>query len=93
MLSATSSNAADYTINQTDKQFSEKTLYIKVGDSVNFVNNDPFFHNVYSLSETRQFDLGFYRTGLGKSVTFDKAGKVEVECAIHPNMKFNCMRI
>jgi plastocyanin len=33
------------------------------------------------------FDLGSYPQGQSKSVTFDKAGKVEVECAIHPQMK------
>ena len=59
---------------------------IKVGDSVKFVNEDPFSHNVFSLSSVKSFDLGSYPQGGAKSVTFDKAGSVEVECAIHPDM-------
>jgi len=58
-----------------------------VGDSINFRNEDPYFHNVFSLSDAKTFDLGSYPQGQSKKVTFDKPGTVEVECAIHPNMK------
>lgn len=79
--------AAEFEVGQRDKQFSKKTLTIKTGDSVKFTNNDPFFHNVFSLSDLKTFDLGSYPTGQSKSVTFDKAGTYDIECAIHPNMK------
>ena len=58
-----------------------------MGDSINFRNEDPYFHNVFSLSDAKTFDLGSYPQGQSKKVTFDKPGTVEVECAIHPNMK------
>ncbi len=51
-----------------------------------FINNDPFFHNVFSLSDTEMFDLGSYPQGESRDVTFNTPGVVEVECAIHPEM-------
>ncbi len=79
--------AAEYEVTQVDKTFSTAVLTIKVGDTVNFVNNDPFFHNIYSLSEIKTFDLGSYPKGHGRKVTFDQVGTVNIECAIHPYMK------
>jgi plastocyanin len=78
--------SAEHVVSQKGKAFSVKKLKVKVGDSVKFVNEDPFSHNVFSLSPTKGFDLGSYPTGGAKSVTFDKAGTVDVECAIHPDM-------
>jgi len=80
-------HAADHLVDQKDKQFTITSLRIKVGDSVTFRNSDPFAHNVFSLSDVKGFDLGSYAKGQSKSVTFDKAGKVEVECSIHPTMQ------
>ena len=79
------------TVEQKDKTFvingaKVETLTIKVGETVQFKNMDSFFHNVFSLSETKMFDLGSFPQGQFRSVTFDKKGKVEVECAIHPSM-------
>ncbi len=86
-LSAQFLSAQEYVVGQKNKEFTEKNLTIKTGDSVKFENQDPFFHNVFSLSELKTFDLGSFKKGKSKTVTFDKAGKVEVECAIHPNMR------
>lgn len=79
--------AKEFTVDQKDKAFSLTNLTIKVGDSVVFRNSDPFFHNIYSLSPTKIFDLGSYKQGESKNVVFDKPGDVEINCAIHPNMK------
>lgn len=78
--------ASQFEVGQKNKQFTVQELRIKVGDEVSFPNHDPFFHNVFSLSPTKTFDLGSYPKGDTRVVTFDKAGKVDVECAIHPNM-------
>ncbi|NWG87395.1 MAG: methylamine utilization protein [Hydrogenophilaceae bacterium] len=83
--------AAEHEVGQRNKQFTVKDLKIKVGDVVSFPNYDPFFHNVFSLSPTKTFDLGSYPKGETKKVTFDKAGKVDVECAIHPNMQMTIL--
>lgn len=77
---------AEQIVSQKGKAFSIKKLKIKVGDTVKFVNEDPFSHNIFSLSPAKSFDLGTYPQGGAKSVTFDKAGTIEVECAIHPEM-------
>lgn len=79
--------ASDYEVGQSNKNFTVAKLKVNVGDTVKFTNEDPFYHNIYSLSEIKSFDLGSFRKGRSRSVTFDKAGKVEIECAIHPNMK------
>lgn len=85
-------HAENLLVEQKNKTFVNKgtkvdLLKIKIGDTIEFKNLDPYFHNVFSLSDTKLFDLGSYPEGQSRSVTFDKAGKVEVECAIHPNMK------
>ena len=87
LMISTGGHAAEFVIDQKDKQFSKKTLKVKVGDSVSFRNADPFSHNVFSLSDVKSFDLGSYPQGQAKSVVFDKPGKVEVECSIHPGMQ------
>jgi plastocyanin len=87
LVVALNATAAEYQVGQKDKQFSESHLKIKVGDTVNFLNFDPFFHNVFSLSDVKTFDLGSYPQGQGRQVTFNSPGMVEVECAIHSQMK------
>lgn len=84
---ATIAHAKDFEVAQKDKKFSQKALTLNVGDSVSFKNEDPFVHNIFSLSDTKTFDLGTYPQGQSKKVTFDKPGTVEIECAIHPEMK------
>jgi plastocyanin len=86
--------AEEFTVTQTDKTFKMsgakvEKLTIKVGDSVKFLNEDPWFHNVFSLSDAKTFDLGSYPKGQFKTVTFDKPGQVEIECAIHPQMQLH----
>jgi len=61
-------------------------LAIPVGSTVNFPNEDPISHNLFSLSSPNQFDLGLYRAGSGKSHTFTSPGVVNVYCNVHPNM-------
>jgi plastocyanin len=61
-------------------------LAIPVGSTVNFPNEDPISHNLFSLSSPNQFDLGLYRAGAGKSHTFTAPGIVNVYCNVHPNM-------
>lgn len=44
-------------------------------------------HNIFSLSEVQSFDLGTFAKGESRQVKLDKPGKIEVECAVHPEMK------
>ncbi len=77
----------EYTVGQKNKKFTVDHLKIKVGDKVFFKNEDSFFHNVFSLSDAKFFDLGSFPQGDQREVVFDAPGTVEVECAIHPSMK------
>ncbi|HYE40237.1 MAG TPA: plastocyanin/azurin family copper-binding protein, partial [Ramlibacter sp.] len=79
--------AAEHVVSQKAKAFGPTKLSVQAGDSVKFVNDDPFAHNVFSLSDAKSFDLGSYGQGLAKSVLMDKPGTVEVECAVHPDMR------
>lgn len=84
---ALGASAKEFEVAQKDKKFSQATLNVKVGDSIQFKNEDPFAHNVFSLSDPKTFDLGSYPKGQSKTVVFDKPGSVEIECAIHPDMR------
>ena len=86
-LAFTNALAQEFTVDQENKRFSVSTITVKVGDQVRFLNNDPFFHNIFSLSDIKTFDLGSYPKGQSRTVTFSNPGTVEVECAIHPDMK------
>lgn len=72
---------------QKDKMFVPSVLAVSVGTTVDFPNLDPFFHNVFSYSKTKQFDLGRYPKGESQRVTFDKPGIVKVFCEIHFSMR------
>ncbi len=74
-------------VRQIHEAFVPRVLPVLVGDTVRFPNEDPFFHNVFSLSKARTFDLGRYATGDSKSVAFDRPGVVQVFCHIHSDMR------
>jgi len=63
-------------ISQKDAHFAPSMLIICVGQSVDFLNDEERLieHNVFSNSPTKQFDLGLYKPGEGRTVTFDKTG-------------------
>ena len=61
-------------------------LAVQAGTTVYFPNNDRTYHNVFSLSKAKRFDLGRYPRGQVKTVTFDRPGVVRVFCDIHSHM-------
>ncbi|HWB82107.1 MAG TPA: carboxypeptidase regulatory-like domain-containing protein [Nannocystaceae bacterium] len=71
---------------QRDKQFDPQVVVVVKGQSIEFPNGDSFFHNVFSVSKAARFDLGLYKSGESKGVTFKRAGVVDVYCNIHPQM-------
>ena len=73
-------------IRQVEKAFVPRVVAIMKGATVEFPNEDKIFHNVFSLSQVAKFDLGLYKSGTSKSVTFDRTGSVDVYCNIHPEM-------
>lgn len=73
-------------VEQRDERFAPHVLAVPAGTTVAFPNADPIFHNVFSLSGAKTFDLGRYPRGASKSVAFDRAGVVQVFCHIHNDM-------
>ncbi len=73
-------------IRQHELQFDPALTVVTVGTTVEFPNDDKVFHNVFSLSEPAKFDLGLYKSGSAKAVTFRRPGVVDVYCNIHPQM-------
>jgi len=81
-----SQTAQKFSLYQKDKVFSPTLIALSQGSIVDFINDDVVYHNVFSMSETKGFDLGLYPNGDHREVMFDKAGVVRVFCAVHPDM-------
>jgi len=71
---------------QRGQSFDPRVVVIAAGDEVEFPNFDPIYHNVFSVSPARRFDLGKYPRGQSRTVRFPKAGLVNVYCDIHADM-------
>lgn len=80
-------SATHPTMAQKDKRFVPTVLAVQVGDTVFFPNMDPYFHNVFSYSKVKRFDLGRYAEGKSADVVFDKPGVAQVYCEIHSSMR------
>ncbi len=81
--------ATNRKINQKGAMFSPHILPVMVGTTVEWPNHDDILHNVFSISETKPFDLGLYKHPEVKRLTFDKPGRVDAFCSIHKAM--NCV--
>ena len=74
---------------QKDLTFVPALLPIQVGTTVEFPNLDDTYHNIFSYSPTKRFDLGRYRPEERPipSEVFDKPGLVTLRCDIHEHMR------
>ena len=73
-------------IDQRNETFVPHVLAVITGTTVDFPNTDRFYHNVFSLSKTKAFDLGRYAAGHSRPVRFERSGIVRVFCDIHSHM-------
>ena len=73
-------------LEQRGQAFAPRVLAIQVGTTVEFPNRDPIYHNVFSVSPAKRFDLGKYPKGQSRRLRFDKPGLVNVFCDIHSDM-------
>jgi plastocyanin len=73
-------------LDQRNEAFVPYVLAVTVGTTVDFPNSDATYHNVFSYSKAKRFDLGRYARGHSKSVRFDRPGVVRVFCDIHSHM-------
>jgi plastocyanin len=74
---------------QKDLNFSPAILAVQAGSRVEFPNLDDTYHNIFSYSAAKRFDLGRYRSDERPipSVLFDVPGMVTVRCDIHEHMR------
>jgi plastocyanin len=73
-------------LDQRNETFVPHVLAVTVGSTVDFPNSDRVYHNVFSLSKVKRFDLGRYPRGQSRSVRFEQPGVVRVFCEIHSHM-------
>lgn len=73
-------------MDQKELRFVPHVLPIMAGTTVDFPNSDPVSHNVFSISETKRFNLGLYGRGMKRSIRFDQPGIVELLCNVHMEM-------
>lgn len=85
-LVAPPANPVPLKVVQRDATFEPHVLPIVVGTTVRWPNEDDIFHNVFSMTETQDFNLGFYKKEKVPEVHFDRLGRVDIFCAIHTNM-------
>ncbi len=87
--SDTATNAsARAQMEQRHYQFAPGLLAVQKGTAVEFPNGDDAYHNVFSYSKTKRFDLGRYRKDeKPPALVFDKPGVVKLYCEIHEHMR------
>ena len=75
-------------VSQKGAKFAPAIVVVCVGQTVDFLNDEdrPIEHNVFSNASAKRFDLGLYKPGEARSVTFDKPGAVFLYCSIHRHM-------
>ena len=78
-------------IRQKDENFVPRVVAVPIGSEVQFPNDDPIYHNVFSLSRAKTFNLGRFPRGESKSVRVTKPGVVKVFCEIHSHMTATIM--
>ena len=71
---------------QKDKRFSPHVIVVRTGTDIEFPNQDPFFHDVFSIYQGKPFDLGLYESGTTRKVRFSRSGVSYIFCNIHPEM-------
>lgn len=73
-------------VEQRDREFLPRLLVVATGSTVSFPNFDKIFHNVYSTAKAQPFDLGIYKEGASRDVTFNSEGVYRLGCNLHANM-------
>jgi plastocyanin len=82
---------ARHVVQQRNETFVPRVTAVTRGSVVAFPNDDPYFHNVFSLSRAATFDLGRFRQGQAREQRFLKPGLIKVYCHIHSHMSASIM--
>lgn len=77
---------ANVTVQQTGLRFEPELTMVPVGSTISFPNLDPLFHNIFSFSPAKSFDLGYYTERKSRSIVFSRPGIVQIYSHVHPEM-------
>ncbi|MDX2367042.1 MAG: DUF2012 domain-containing protein [Colwellia sp.] len=84
-------NVASPKVTHKGRKFSPHVLPVVRDTKVDFFNDDSIYHNVFSISKTKAFDLGIYPENTSQLIRFEKTGLVKIYCNIHPKMTSNIL--
>jgi plastocyanin len=73
-------------ITQKEQTFIPNVLPVTKGTTVYFLNEDEFFHNIYSLTPGSRFNIGRRPPGDPYPIKIKKSGAIKLSCDIHPHM-------
>lgn len=73
-------------IGQKNRKFEERVSVVEMGKKVAFPNHDVVYHQVYSFSKPKIFDLKLYAGGESPQIDFEKQGLVILGCNLHDKM-------
>ena len=68
------------------RAFSPHIRIVPQGSKVDFPNQDPFSHNVFSKATQGPFDTDVFGRGKTKSAVFKQSGVYPLYCNVHPRM-------
>ena len=77
---------AEAVIAMRGREFIPHMAVVRRGGAVQFPNQDPFSHNVFSNTDPVRFDLGLYRRGATRVASFEAPGVYPIYCNIHARM-------
>ena len=73
-------------IEQVEVSFGPRVTPVTVGTTVEFINHDAIYHNVFSLTPGARFNIGRHPTGDIVDKEVEIVGQVDLFCDIHPQM-------
>jgi plastocyanin len=68
------------------RQFVPRVRVVAQGSTIEFPNQDPFNHNVFSKAVEGAFDTGVFGRGKSRAQTFARGGVYPLYCDVHPRM-------
>jgi plastocyanin len=87
VMSSAPGLANELSVTMTDMSYKPAAITANIGDKLVFTNDDSTDHNVFVATVGHAVDLGKQEPGQTRILALGKAGKFEIECAIHPEMK------
>ena len=85
--------ASTIVLEQRNMAFYPRVVAAQVGTVIELPNNDRVFHNVFSFTDGKPFDLGLYPTGTTRRITLDRPALSRLYCNIHPHMAAYIMAV